>query len=250
MLTREAVTQGGDLGFSVTRAMALQYPQSCKATHINMAILNEPTPGEFPALYAKMKATPLTDAEKAGIARGKWFQEESSGYFKLQATKPQTIGYSMADSPVGLLAWIFEKLHDWSDEYRWKDDEILTWVSIYYFSTAGPAASQRIYYESVYDPKNSTAAYGKWIPDVKLGIGRFPKELNLPPKLWYQAMGPLVFEKEHDFGGHFAAFERPEAVVEDLRTMFGKGGGAFGVVKRCTGYDGQQFQVSSAKPTL
>jgi hypothetical protein len=83
-----------------------------------MAILNEPTPEEFPALYAKMKATPLTDAEKAGIERGKRFQEEGSGYFKLQATKPQTIGYSMADSPVGLLAWIYEKLHDWSDGYR------------------------------------------------------------------------------------------------------------------------------------
>lgn len=247
---RSAVTQGGDLGFSVTRAMALQYPQSCKATHINMAILQEPTLEEFPALYAKMKATPLTDAEKAGIARGKWFQEEGSAYFKLQATKPQTIGYSMADSPVGLLAWIYEKLHDWSDEYRWKDDEILTWVGIYYFSTAGPAASQRIYYESVHDPKQIVAKYGKWIPDVKLGIGRFPRELSLPPKLWYQIMGPLVFEKEHESGGHFAAFERPDALVEDLRTMFGKGGGAFGVVKRCTGYDGQQFQVSSGKPTL
>jgi hypothetical protein len=65
------------------------------------------------------------------------------------------------------------------------------------------------------------------------------KELNLPPKLWDQIMGPLVFEKEHNSSGHFAAFERPDALVEDLRTMFGKGGGAFGFVKRCTGYDEQ-----------
>jgi hypothetical protein len=89
----EYVTQGGDLGYSVTRAMALQYPQSCKVIHINMAIPSEPTLAEFPVLYAKMKVTPLTDDEKTGIARGKWFKEEGSAYFKLQGTKPQTIGY-------------------------------------------------------------------------------------------------------------------------------------------------------------
>ena len=246
----EYVTQGGDLGYFVARAMALQYPQSCKATHINMAIPNEPTLAEFPALYVKMNATPLTDAEKAGMARGKWFQDEGSAYYKLQATKPQTIGYSITDSPLGLLAWIYEKLHDWSDEYPWTDDEVLTWISIYYFSTAGPAASQRIYYESVHDPEQKMLAYGKWIPDVKLGVARFPKELGLPPKLWYQTMGPLVFESEHDSGGHFAAFEKPDAIVEDLRTMFGVGGGAFGAVKGCTGYDDQEVRMPSGKPMI
>jgi hypothetical protein len=79
-------------------------------------------------------------------------------------------------------------------------------------------------------------------------VARFPKELSLPPKLWYQTMRPLVFEKEHESGGHFAAFERPDAIVDDLRTMFGKGGGAFGVVKGCTGFDAQEVRVSSEKP--
>lgn len=246
----EYVTQGGDLGYSVTRAMALQYPRSCKATHVNMAIPAEPTLVEFPALYARLKATPLTPAEEAGIARSKWFQEEGSAYFKLQATKPQTIGYSMTDSPIGLLAWIYEKLHDWSDEYPWTDDEVLTWVSIYYFSIAGPAASQRIYYESVHDAEQKVRRYGKWIPDVKLGVARFPKELTLPPKLWYQTMGPLVFESEHESGGHFAAFERPDAIIDDLRTMFGKGGGAFGVVKGSSGFDEQEIRVSYGKPMI
>jgi hypothetical protein len=63
-------------------------------------------------------------------------------------------------------------------------------------------------------------------------------------------MGPLVFEMEHKSGGHFAVFERPDAIVDDLRTMFGKRGGAFGVVKGCTGFDAQELRVSSGKPTI
>ena len=72
------------------------------------------------------------------------FHKEGTGYSAVHSTKPQTIGYSLSDSPVGLLAWIYEKLHDWTDDYEWRDDEVLTWVSIYWFSTAGPAASLRM----------------------------------------------------------------------------------------------------------
>lgn len=201
-----------------------------------MSVPSPPTVTEHPALYAQMQTTPFTDGEKAAMARGEWFRKEGMGYFSEQSTKPQTIGYSMADSPVGLLAWIYEKLHDWSDNYPWTEDEILTWISIYYFSTAGPAASQRIYYEFTHDPKQSMQSWGRYIPDVKLGIARFPKELGLMPKLWNQTMGPLVFESEYESGGHFAAWEKPEAVVDDLRKMFGKDGGAFAVVKGRTGY--------------
>lgn len=64
-----------------------------------------------------------TAREKAGLARTEWFQKYGQGYFALQTTKPQTLGYSLADSPVGLLAWIYEKLVDWADEYPWDDDE-------------------------------------------------------------------------------------------------------------------------------
>ena len=149
----ECVTRGGDLGYSVTRAVALQYPQSCKANAHQRGHTRRTHAGRVSRPLRQDEATPLTPAEEAGIARSKWFQEEGSAYFKPQATKPQIIGYSMTDSPVGLLAWIYEKLHDWSDDYYWTDDEVLTWVSIYYFSIAGPAASQRIYYESVHDPE-------------------------------------------------------------------------------------------------
>lgn len=80
------------------------------------------------------------------FARSQWFDAHSFGYNTLQSTKPSTIGVALADSPVALLPWIYEKLHDWTS-YPWTDDEILTWVSIYQFATAEPAASARIYDE-------------------------------------------------------------------------------------------------------
>lgn len=114
----------------------------------------------------------FTPSEKQGLERSKWFEQSGSGYFRLQASKPQTIGYALADSPVGLLAWMYEKLHDWTDEYPWTKDEILTWVSIYWFSTAGPAASLRIYYEAMHSEKFRIGGIGtKWVPHVKLVCG-------------------------------------------------------------------------------
>lgn len=78
----------------------------------------------------------------------------------LQSTQPQPIGFALGDSPVGLLAWMDEKLHDWTDAYPWTDDEIPTWVSIYWFSSAGPAASIRIYYEAQHPDTEQLQDYG------------------------------------------------------------------------------------------
>ena len=112
------------------------------------------------------------------------------GYFAEQSTQPQTIGYGLADSPIGLLSWIYEKLVNWSDNYPWDDDEgkwsfflsynirliiqqVLTWVSIYLFSRAGPAASVRIYYEAFKDGLRIEA-----IPTtIPVGYSYFPKEI-------------------------------------------------------------------------
>ena len=201
-----------------------------------MAVAAEPNATTHPALYAQVKATPLSDAEKAGLERSKWFRTEGSGYYAEHSTKPQTIGYSMADSPVGLLSWIYEKLHDWTDSYPWTDDEILTWIGIYYFSRAGPWATQRIYYELIHSQPPQFEAATKFV-DVPVGVARFPKELISTPKLWAQTLGPVVFESEYDSGGHFAAWERPDAIISDLRKMFGKGGGAYGVVQGKDGYE-------------
>ena len=121
------------------------------------------------------------------------------GYFHQQATKPQTIGYSLADSPVGLLAWIYEKLVSWTDEYPWDDDEgqqcvldcyqvdsdppaaVLTWISIYWFSRAGPTASARIYYETFGGRGEFTAPP---LPPSKIPLGYsvFTREMATVPK--------------------------------------------------------------------
>ncbi|KAL9099198.1 MAG: hypothetical protein Q9187_009532, partial [Circinaria calcarea] len=156
----EYAVQGGDLGYVVARFLALNYgPEHVKAHHVNNVAPAEPTAAANPALYAKVQTTPLSDTEKAGFGRCEWFSKEGNGYYRQQATKPQTVGYFMTDSPVGLLAWIYEKLHDWVDNYKWTDDEILTWISIYYFSEAGPAATSYIYYENEHrDPPVFAAA--------------------------------------------------------------------------------------------
>jgi hypothetical protein len=146
---------------------------------------------------------------------------------------------------------------------------VLTWISLYYFSRAGPAASVRIYYEVVQNaPGGKMQNLDFGTTTTPLGISYFPKEtINLPrkyvPELTYSLVSQpsiqsliilrcwfmlntnhlrwhktpnLVFESEHDSGGHFASHEKPEALVGDLRKMFGKGGPVFGVVKGKNGY--------------
>jgi len=230
------VVQGGDLGYAVSRLLALKYPESVKGHLVNLAVPNEPTITSHPALHAQLQSTALTEWEKAGIARSEWFGVEGVGYNKLQQTKPQTLAYAMAANPVGLLAWLYDKLHDWTDEYPWTDDEVLTWVSIYEFSTAGSWANQRIYYEDAHAASGPSFARAASYIDVKLGISRFPKELLLRPRLWHHTMGPVVLMNEHGKGGHFAAWEVPDLLVGDIREMFGRDGGAFGVVEGRSGY--------------
>ena len=103
-------------------------------------------------------------------------------------------------------------------------------MSVYQFSAAGPAASLRIYYEAAHDSSLGRARTERYVPGVKLGLARFPRELTVVPKTWGRTMGPVVFESEYERGGHFAAWERPDAIAGDLKRMFGKGGGAEGVV--------------------
>ncbi|KAJ3997936.1 Alpha/Beta hydrolase protein [Lentinula boryana] len=232
----EYVTQGGDWGFLITRIIAQKYGgKHSKAWHTNFPV---GTPLQFssnPILYLKHLVTPYTEAEKAGIERSKWFVKEGRGYHEEQATKPQTLGYSLADSPVGLLAWIYEKLVTWTDSYPWTDDEVLTWISIFYFSRAGPAASVRIYYEVMHSKGFLQSPSLK--PTIPLGVSHFPNELRITPKKFDHNVGKLVFQAEHSSGGHFAAYERPEELVGDLRKMFGKKGPAFGVVPGKNGYE-------------
>ncbi|KIW79306.1 hypothetical protein Z517_05918 [Fonsecaea pedrosoi CBS 271.37] len=227
------VTQGGDVGHSVTRMIAYSYPEHCKAHHLNMVVASQPSEDQFPQLVEKIKKTSISEQEQMGLDRSQKFFSEGMAYALMHAQRPQTIAYSMVDSPIGLLAWIYEKLHAWTDAYPWTDDEILTWVCTYYFSTAGPHAPAQWYHENYYSECVSTVT--KYI-DVKLGVSRFPLEIVQMPRLWAHTLGPIVFERNYDAGGHFAAWERPQALVDDLREMFGKNGGAFGCVVGKSGY--------------
>jgi len=178
--------------------------------------------------------TPYSQREREVAAAGEAFLLRGSGYFLEQSTRPQTLGYALADSPVGLLTWIYEKLIQWTDSYPWTDEEVLTWISIYWFSRAGPAASLRIYYEM--------HNYGDMVDrdlrqvTVPVGISYFPKEITQSPRAFLYAESNVVFESEHAAGGHFAAYEKPEALADDVRRMFGKGGPAAGVVLGRDGY--------------
>ncbi|KAF9012977.1 alpha/beta-hydrolase [Hymenopellis radicata] len=216
--------------------MALKYGgEHVKAWHTNFP-MGFPPPVTRPVAYLKHMVTPYTAAEKAGLQKSQEFDKQGRGYYMEQATQPQTLGYSLADSPVGLLGWIYEKLLSWTDKYPWTDDEVLTWISIYLFSRAGPAASIRIYYETYQSGDSLQLARQR--PSIPMGISVFPAELIVRPLSWYTTNGNLVFSNtSHTKGGHFAAWEAPDALAKDLRKMYGKGGPAFSVVPGKTGYD-------------
>lgn len=215
----------------ITRLIGVRYPSHCVASHLNFIRAKAPTPNKHPLLYLQSLLNPLTAHERAGLARTQWFEEIGFGYNLVHSTKPSTIGFGLADSPVQLLAWIYEKLHDWTDDYAWTDDEILTWVSTYQFSSAGPAASARIYHEAMFAEQALSAQAFDYNAKVKLGLSYFPRDITVLPSLYGRTLGPVVYEVRHEDGGHFAAHERPELLVEDLRRMFGRGGGARDVVR-------------------
>ncbi|CCM06913.1 uncharacterized protein FIBRA_09225 [Fibroporia radiculosa] len=229
----EYVAQGGDWGYLICKTLTMQYGHKhVKAWHTNSPFTGPPAflsdPFRFLAFVGSL-VMPWSARDKEGMARTTWFQEKGSGYYKEQSTQPQTLGYSLADSPVGLLAWIYEKLVNWTDSYPWEDDEVLTWISIYWFSRAGPAASVRIYYEVTKGGKEGFGSGAVW-NSVPMGVSFFPKELAIVPKLWVRGMGKVVFESDHEAGGHFAAYERPVDLVSAVRRMFGKNGPAHGIV--------------------
>ncbi|ETW82018.1 hypothetical protein HETIRDRAFT_61404 [Heterobasidion irregulare TC 32-1] len=230
----EYVTQGGDWGSLITRVMSNLYgPKHVKAWHTNMPTSFPPRLFSHPLQYIKHLVLPYTAEERRRLTRASWFAQQGRGYFEEHATQPQTIGYALADSPTALLAWIYEKLVNWTDKYEWDDDEVLTWISIYWFSRAGPAASVRIYYET----RKSGERLNPPRTKVPLGISYFPQELALGPNTWIKTIGNLVYESAiHEKGGHFAAHERPEDLAGDLRKMFGRGGPAYGLVKGKNGF--------------
>ena len=206
----EWVAQGGDWGSAVTTAIGVQAPAGCKGIHLNMAIAR-PLPEDL--------AAPGPDELKA-LAALKHFQDWDSGYSTQQRTRPQTVGYSLVDSPVGLAGWIYEKMWAWTDnggapEDALSRDAMLDNIMLYWLPATGASAA-RLYWESF-------ASFAPQKIAIPVGVSNFPKEILPAPRKWAQRnYSNLIHWGELERGGHFAAWEQPEAFVAELRACFAK----------------------------
>ncbi|KAI9875251.1 MAG: hypothetical protein M1830_008707 [Pleopsidium flavum] len=144
----------------------------------------------------------------------KWFLETNSAYAFIQAAKPLTLGFGMHDSPIAMLAWMVDKLFLWSDSYPWTSTELITRTLLPYFP--GPTTGFMMYFENNLP---ATMVEGSWTNEylgVPSGFSAFPKELAIVPRSWAERIANVVFWKEHEVGGHFAMYEKPEELVGDL----------------------------------
>ncbi|TCD60038.1 hypothetical protein EIP91_010852, partial [Steccherinum ochraceum] len=172
---------GGDWGYFIGRKMANVYGHKhVKAWHTNMPVAGFPSitsPFRFVSALLTMFLPPNLENLK-GAQR---FLEDGNAYFRIQASRTQTLAYSLRDSPIGLLAWVYEKLVAWTDSYPWTDDEVLAWVSIYWFSRGGPDASTRLYYEATH-AKSGDETREQPYSSIPLGLSFFPKEIVTLPR--------------------------------------------------------------------
>jgi pimeloyl-ACP methyl ester carboxylesterase len=205
------VAQGGDIGANVSSVMAWKHPESVVALHLNYI------PGSYRPWLDE--ATPPRSAEEIAFEhQARSWYEEKGGYWHLQATQPQTLGYTLNDSPMGLAAWLIDKYRDWSDcdgvvERRFDRDELLTLVSLYWF-TGTIASSCRMYLES----RRAPLAFGPGQRiTVPCGVLRLAKEEPMPPRTWVERAYNVVRWTERPAGGHFAAWEEPEVFAADVR---------------------------------
>jgi pimeloyl-ACP methyl ester carboxylesterase len=204
---------GGDWGASVTNYLGYAYPQHLIGIHTTS--ITRPTP------YMGPGSQPLSEAEKTFLAqREAWVQAEG-GYAHIQGTKPQTLAYGLNDSPAGLAAWIVEKYRTWSDcngevERRFSKDVLLTTVMIYW-ATQTINSSTRLYYETLRHPWD--LKQGERI-ETPTGVAAFPAEISRPPREWAERSFNLQRWTPMPSGGHFAALEEPQRLVEDIREFF------------------------------
>jgi pimeloyl-ACP methyl ester carboxylesterase len=204
------VAQGGDWGSMVTTAVGVQDPEHCAAIHLNMPVA-PPDPTTL--------ASP-TPQEQQALAALQHYSAWDSGYSKQQSTRPQTLGYGLADSPAGQAGWILEKFWAWTDsnghpENVLSRDAMLDDIMLYWLPNAG-ASSARLYWESFQNP-----SLGE-VP-VPTGCSIFPKEIIRSSRRWAEKrFKNLIYWNELSRGGHFAAFEQPELFVDEVRACFRK----------------------------
>ena len=203
--------QGGDWGAGITTRMAQIAPEGLAGIHLNWPFV----------IPAHIPTEGLSADEQAAVASANKFLGEGSGYFRQQATRPQTIGYGLADSAVGQLAWVYEKFRDWTDSHGDPEnvltkDEILDDVMLYWLPDAA-ASSARFYWEN---RRAVTLNLGP-VEKVPVACSIFPREIYRAPRRWAeQTYKRLIYWNELERGGHFAALEQPEIFVNELRAAF------------------------------
>jgi pimeloyl-ACP methyl ester carboxylesterase len=214
------VAQGGDVGAGVTDAMGRLAPEGLIGIHTNLLV---------PALNGPMPTD--TDEERAAAAQLAIFRKSGNGYFVEMATRPQTIGYALLDSPIALAAWMID--HDTDSYYKFAGafvdrqptgnltcDHVLDNITLYWLTGTG-ASTARSYWES-YGP-DAPAASRKPLPapTIPFAFTTFPGEIWRTPRSWVDASYPnVLYFNEVDKGGHFAAWEEPELFSTEIRAAF------------------------------
>jgi len=214
------VAQGGDLGAAVTDAMGRQAPDGLLGVHINLLL----------ALLAVGPPPPETEKDRAALAAIATFNTTGMGYFIEQATRPQTIGYALLDSPVALAAWMLD--HD-TDSYEkisraflggepaghLTRERIVDNIALYWLTRTGASAA-RAYWEN---GRAAALAVGQAPPPLSLPVGfsAFPGEIFQAPRSWVKKVYPnVIYYNEPEKGGHFAAWEEPELFAAEVRAAF------------------------------
>jgi len=215
------VAQGGDQGAAVTDAMGRQAAPGLAGIHLNFLREALASAGSMPA---------DSEEERAALAAINAFRTSGSGYFLEQATRPQTVGYALLDSPVALAAWMLD--HDTDSYYKISRaftggqpsgnltrDHVLDNITLYWLTGTGASAA-RLYW----DGGQATAhTAGQARPEMKLPVGftAFPGEIFRAPRSWVEKVYPhVIYFNEVDRGGHFAAWEEPQLFSEEVRAGF------------------------------
>ena len=199
------VAQGGDWGYAITNALGGIGLPAVQAVHLNM----------FP-VFETLEAR--DGREKQGLARLRDFQQNKSGYQAMQIQSPQTIGYGLTDSPVGIAAWLYELYDRWTDhagdpEQALSRDDMLDNITFYWL-TESATSSARIYWENMRTFQEAPIA-------VPVGFTQFPADLHLASERWVRERYPtLVHYAEASRGGHFPAWEQPAIFADEVRAAF------------------------------
>jgi pimeloyl-ACP methyl ester carboxylesterase len=205
---------GGDVGARVTSRLGWYHPDRVVGIHLSTVDLEWPHP----------LPDDLSAEEKSYVARTERWEREEGAYATIQATKPQTLAYGLADSPAGLAGWIVEKFYGWSDcdgdiTTRFSFDDILTTVTLYWVTNTINSAN-RNYYEARNDPAPLRLPPGERI-EVPTGIAMFPGETDLVvPRSFADRCYRITHWTDMPRGGHFAALEEPDSLVRDIRAFF------------------------------